>query len=273
MSVKDLFMQHAKEIPFVEDCLFQQFVFTKNPAEDFFKYAVFYAKDNITSFMLVVEAGKKADYSGLKSEMIGGKNIHFGYIPSYRGIAEFDAEKTASWQEADSVYTAFQMDGEKLSKTVSQILTSEPAWKNEKFHAELSSMFGKSEWLPEISSWPLMTLVFWKTNVMHGQELHWIEHAQGNYTMEGDFLNVELRFGCLHKGAEEGLRLESELTPRKIGPTQIKEGQINGELFMYHENLTQAFSVISHDNRQNKKKHDADVEKLLIAAIRRLEGN
>lgn len=278
MPVKDEYQEYVDEFPFVDGYLFQQFVFTKSPAEDFFKYAVFYAESSSTenttsSFMLVTEVGKKADYSGLKTERIAGKEIHLGYIPSYKGLAEFKKESTASWQENDRILTVVLVGDGSLKDTVAKVLGSEPVGKIEKFKQELSYLFDKGRWLPEIDGLQLVTVVFWYTTISDGEDMHRIAHAQGNYLKDGDFLNVELRFGCSHEVSLKGIKLEGELIDKKIGAFSVKEGVMNDNQHLYYENEKYRFSVISHDNSQNKEKHSKELEHLLLAAIYLLEGS
>lgn len=273
MSVKEEFLRYTEGIPLVDGFLFERFMFTNYQEEGFLKYAVFYSKDNKISFIQVAEIGKNPDFTGLKSELIQGRQVHFGYMPPYKGVIELAKGKTASWQQDGGVITLIQLEEDgALMDILLKVLKSESLRERAELNEELSALFGKSDFLPSFVGWQLVTLVFWKTNVFDAETPHWINHVQGNYVREGDFLNVELRFGCSHPASLTGLKLERKLDSGKLGAFDIQSGEIKGDSFLYYENQGFRFSVITHDNSQNKAKHAKELEELLLSAIYLLEG-
>jgi len=275
-AVKDEFLKHIWNLPFVDGYLYGSFFFSKYSGENVIRYGAFYEDQYTPHFFLVIENFQKLpDLSKNKSKKINGKTVYFGYVPDFSIVKSWLKQQfnlvsfgTASWKNENNLITIISLGGEiKVREYAEKVLSSERTVSKH----DLSSLFGKYKYLPDSTKdWKLVTMFFGFSAIMDEfSKPHQTRHIQGNYRKGKDFLNIELRFGCTHQVSVSGLQL-SNLTNKeeiKIGEEKVIKSFIRNELFMNYVNKLKRYSIICHDNEQNATKDEKAMKLLMRKAM------
>jgi len=275
-NVKNEFLKHIWNLPFVDGYLYASLFFSKYPEENVIRYGAIFVDRHRPHFLLLIEVfNKKPDLSNYNSKKIDGEEVYINYVPNFpmvkdilRGKKERDFT-TVSWIKKNKFFTVVSIGkNNDVRSYVREILDSNiTIVKNDLF-----PLFKKYKHIPvSVSEWKLVTMFFWFSTIMDEfANPHQIGHIQGNYRKGKDFLNIELRFGCGCPESIPGLKITNIKNEKEviISQKKVKKGfNPNEEIFMVYVDEEKKFSIICHDNRTNTLRDEKSMKTLMSKSI------
>lgn len=268
-ELKQKFQKHIKNLPDVEGHLFGSIFFNKYTDDQIIRYGSFYTSKEAMNFLLLIEVyPKPKDLSQYKSKQEDDTTIYYGYEPKFGVVPNWDGAVTAS--RKNKIFTLLNISNKQSSEELLKlVLSAEPV----EFSEELQLLYELNKYLPDlVDGWELVTMFFWNTSIESEDSLCWMRHIQGNYTKNGDYLNIEIRYGCKHavslkKLPPEGFVVSDEKT---LDNPAISYGKVGSLTFLYAENTEKMYSVAVHDNARNKGKHEDSLLKLMESVLTKL---
>lgn len=272
MSIlKEKFKKHIWNLPKIDDYLFGTIIFNKYPEDTAIRYGAFFSQGDETDFLLLIEVyPKPKDLSKYSSKEKEGITFYYDYKPDFTVIPDWTG--AISTTNLNKIFTILNLTNiEDTEKLLEKAISSEPVMINE----ELQTQYELNKHLPDmVNGWELVTMFFGYSSFEYDGRPHNIIHCQGNYRKNQDYINIELKFGCVHaiyssKLMAEGLVLSQDTFENPA----IKQGKVENMNYMYSENQTEKYSVAVHDNPTNKKLDFDSMYKLINATLDILKHN
>ena len=271
MSIlKEKFKKHIWNLPKIDGYLFSTIIFNKYPEDSAIRYGSFYSKEGEADFILLIEVyPKPKDMSEYKSEQ---KDItfYYGYKPEFNVVPDWTEAITTT--HLNRVFTILNLTNkEDTEELLKKAVESNPVEINE----ELNVQYELSNNLPDmIKGWELTTMFFGFSSVNYKGEQHMVVYCQGNYRKDDDYINVEIRKGCIHALQESKLMPEGLiLSHEDFENPSIRKGKVGEMNYFYSENQMDYYSVAVHDNPINKTKDLDSLYELIEATLELLKRN
>jgi hypothetical protein len=281
IHMTDELLARTSRIPSVKGYLYSMFFLNEYPEESILRYGYMFAKDNINEFIITAEEMPELpDLSGYSSEQIGGTKVYFGYLPNFSFLSsnidqDKDLAKITATYAKDNLLITISLIGKNLDlkKLVAQAISNKIDEHSDERNLRKESL----KYLPgSIAGWEFVTTFIWFSEVfdLEGKS-HYITHTQGNYRKGEDFINLELRIGCIHEISVRGLALKnlSDIKAVTIAGEKASKGMIADNLYLYHVNEADRYSIICHDNKPARSRDEPSMSSLFAITLENLKDN